>query len=242
MSDLKGKGVSVVYDFEKLLDIKDGVVILRSHGVGKDVYRGLDEAGVKYIDVTCPFVKKIHKTVEQYENDGYEIIICGDARHPEVLGICGWCSPQNTTVVGDVDEARSFVPKEYDGRKKICLVAQTTFNLNKFKEIVDIFNEKGYDINVLNTICDATRKRQEEARLLASQSDAMIVVGSKKSSNTRKLFEISQRECVNTYYIQTVQELNLSVLNNFNNVGITAGASTPNNIIEEVQTNVRNEF
>ena len=242
VSELGKRGAQIVEDLDELCSRRDGIVVLRSHGVGRRVYERLEESGIEYRDVTCPFVKKIHSIVSEYEKDGYEIVICGDASHPEVRGICGWCSPENTSVIGDAREAAAFEPKGKNEAIKLCVVAQTTFNINKFKEIVDILNEKGYYVNVLNTICSATRERQEETYELALKSDAMIVIGSTGSSNTRKLFEISRKGCENTYYIQTVQELNFSVLRNFKNVGITAGASTPNNIIEEVQTNVRNEF
>ena len=121
-------------------------------------------------------------------------------------------------------------------------MSQTTFNYNKFQELVEIVNEKGYDIIVLNTICNATEERQTEAERIAKEVDAMIVIGGRASSNTQKLFEICKKECENTYYIQTIKDLDLTRLKSTDNVGITAGASTPNNIIEEVQKNVRNEF
>ena len=119
--------------------------------------------------------------------------------------------------------------------EKICIVSQTTFNYNKFQELVEIIRKKGYDILVLNTICNATEERQSEAATIAHAVDAMIVIGGKHSSNTQKLFEICKKECEDTYYIQTKEDLDLSVLQSISNVGITAGASTPNKIIEEVQ-------
>ena len=124
----------------------------------------------------------------------------------------------------------------------MCIVSQTTFNYNKFQELVEIIKEKGYDIIVLNTICNATEERQTEARAIAEQVDAMIVIGGRNSSNTQKLFEICKNECKNTYYIQTSDEMDYTQIRSNNNVGITAGASTPNNIIEEVSKNVRNEL
>ena len=127
-------------------------------------------------------------------------------------------------------------------KKKVCIVSQTTFNYNKFKELVEIMCKKGYDINVLNTICNATQERQVEAKKIASQVDVMIVIGGKHSSNTQKLYEICQKECNKTYYIQTLDDLNPECISSACNVGITAGASTPNNIIEEVHTNVRVKF
>ena len=121
-------------------------------------------------------------------------------------------------------------------------MSQTTFNYKKFQDLVEIISKKGYDIVVLNTICNATEERQTEAREVAKNSDAMIVIGDKHSSNTQKLFEICKNECKNTYYIQTSDEMDYAKIRSNNNVGITAGASTPNNIIEEVSKNVRNEL
>ena len=127
-------------------------------------------------------------------------------------------------------------------KEKVCFVAQTTFNYNKFQELVEIIKKKGYDIIVLDTICNATEERQAEARAIAGQSEAMIVIGDKHSSNTQKLYEISKKECANTYYIQTSKDMDYHQIQSINNVGITAGASTPNYIIEEVSKNVRNEL
>ena len=121
----------------------------------------------------------------------------------------------------------------------LCIVSQTTFNYNKFKELVEIFQKKGYNVNVVNTICNATEERQTKAREIAARVDAMIVIGGKHSSNTRKLYEICKEKCANTYFIQTLDDLHLELPETAALVGITAGASTPNNIIEEVQNYVR---
>jgi len=142
-------------------------------------------------------------------------------------------------VIQNAEEAQKFVA--LDG-KKLCIVAQTTFNYNKFKDLVEILEKKSYDIIVLNTICNATKERQTEARSIAETVDAMIVIGDKHSSNTQKLFEICRKACNNTYYIQTLGDLDLNQLGSVETVGITAGASTPNKIIEEVQNNVRINF
>ena len=142
-------------------------------------------------------------------------------------------------MIATPEEAEKY---QAESGKKVCIVAQTTFNYNKFQELVEIINKKGYDIIVLNTICNATEERQTEARAIAKEAEAMIVIGGRSSSNTQKLFEICKMECENTYYIQTLDDLDLTKLKSIDNVGITAGASTPNNIIEEVQKNVRNEF
>ena len=145
--------------------------------------------------------------------------------------------PIFSTIIQTEEEARAFelVPES----EKVCVVAQTTFNYNKFKDLVEIIMKKSYDVSVLNTICNATKERQTEAQSIAETVDAMIVIGDKHSSNTQKLFEICRKACNNTYYIQTLGDLDLNQLGSVETVGITAGASTPNNIIEEVQNNVR---
>lgn len=239
VEDLEKRGVAVIHSVEELCQAKKGTVIIRSHGVEKEVYDRIRKLGHTIVDATCPFVLKIHKIVEKYSCEGYHIVIIGNGKHPEVLGICGWCDPEHTTVIETVEEAADF---QLSGEEKICIVAQTTFNNNKFKELVEIIQKKGYNINVLNTICNATEERQTEAKRIAREVDAMIVIGGRHSSNTQKLFEICKNECENTYYVQTYKDLDLSEFNSVDNVGITAGASTPNNIIEEVSKNVRNEL
>ena len=239
VSDLEAKGVRVIEDVDELRDAQRGIVIIRSHGVGPSVYREIQKLGFEIVDATCPFVLKIHRLVEQHSRDGERIVIIGNASHPEVAGIREWSEDAQTTIIGSREEAENFNVK--DG-KKVCIVSQTTFNYNKFQELVEIISEKGYDIIVLNTICNATEERQTEAARIAAEVDAMIVIGGRSSSNTQKLFEICKKECNNTYYIQTVKDLDLTCLKSIDNVGITAGASTPNKIIEEVQKNVRNEL
>ncbi len=239
VADLEEKGVCVVNSIEELKEQPKGTVIIRSHGVEARIYEEIKALGFEIVDATCPFVLKIHRLVEKHSKEGYHVVIIGNDTHPEVVGIKGWSDETITTVLSSKEEAENFVP--YDGRK-VCIVSQTTFNYNKFQELVEIIREKGYDIIVLNTICNATEERQTEAAKIAKEVDAMIVIGGKTSSNTQKLFEICKNECENTYYIQTVKDLDLSKFKSIDNVGITAGASTPNNIIEEVQKNVRNEF
>ena len=239
VNDLEKKGVIVVNSLDELKQLPKGTVIIRSHGGEKRIYDEIRQAGFEIVDATCPFVLKIHRLVEQHSKDGEHIIIIGNESHPEVEGIKGWSVKENTTVIGSEEEARNF---QLNSSKKVCIVSQTTFNYNKFQELVEIIKEKGYDIIVLNTICNATEERQTEAAKIAGEVDAMIVIGGKTSSNTQKLFEICKKECENTYYIQTIKDLDLSCFKSVDNVGITAGASTPNNIIEEVQKNVRNEL
>ncbi len=205
-------------------------IVIRSHGTGKNTYDKLEKAGFEIIEATCPFVKKIHNIVLEESQKGSTIVIVGDANHPEVQGIKGWCKTE-PIIIGSVAEAEKNAEKMGEN---IALVSQTTFNSIKFKDLVEFFRKKYYNVTVYNTICNATEERQKEAKELAGAVDAMIVIGGKKSSNTQKLYEISKNECTNTYFIQTLVDLDLSVIESAKRVGITAGASTPNNIIKEV--------
>ena len=239
IKDLRSHGVEVLNDEEELKTADADVVVIRSHGVAKYIYDILEERGITCVDATCPFVKKIHKIVAEKSAEGSYIVIVGNGEHPEVQGIRGWAGEQVTVVQTQEDAERFELP---DKDQKVCIVAQTTFNYNTFKELVEIIPKKRYDIVVLNTICNATKERQTEARQIAARVDAMVVIGDKRSSNTQKLFEICKEECLNTYYIQTLDDLDINQLRSVESVGITAGASTPNKIIEEVQNNVRINF
>ena len=238
VKDLEKKGVFVINTMEELDDITEGTVIIRSHGVSSAVYEALQKKGVEIVDATCPFVLKIHNIVKQESANGKQIVIIGNEKHPEVEGIMGWSKTQ----VHVVDTAEKAQNLQLDPQREVCIVSQTTFNYNKFKELVEIISEKGYNIIIRNTICNATEERQTEAREIAKRVDAMIVVGGSSSSNTRKLYEICKNECKDTYYIQTLNDLDMTSLGKADCIGITAGASTPNNIIQEVYTNVRTEL
>lgn len=238
IKDLAGQGVKIIHNEEELRGIREGIVIIRSHGVARNIYEQMEEQGLDSVDATCPFVKKIHKIVDEESRKGSYIVIIGNGVHPEVEGIRGWAGDR-VSVIRTKEDARAFELE--DPGQKVCIVSQTTFNYKKFKDIVEIFSKKSYDINVMNTICNATEERQTEAGTIARQSDAMLVIGGKHSSNTQKLFEICKRVCPDTYFIQTLDDLDLKKLQSFRSVGITAGASTPNNIIKEVQSYVRSE-
>ena len=236
VQDLEEKGVQVLESQEDLEQLNEGTVIIRSHGVGKEIYDQINAKGLNCVDATCPFVKKIHRTVEKESAAGRQIIIIGNDNHPEVEGIKGWCR-HPALVIESAEQAEALNLPE---GTKVCVVSQTTFNYKKFKDLVEILDKKRYDRIVVNTICNATEERQTEARQIAGKVDAMIVIGGSHSSNTQKLFEICRKECENTYYIQTVHDLDLEVLRSTGLVGITAGASTPKKIIEEVQKRCQN--
>jgi 4-hydroxy-3-methylbut-2-enyl diphosphate reductase len=231
----------VITDNSPAFDKKEPLIIIRSHGVGKNIYDLLEKNKVDFVDATCPFVRKIHRIVAEESAKGKHIIIVGNSKHPEVIGICGWVTG-DVTVIENISDAEGFYIE--NSLQELCIVAQTTQNKKKFQDLVEIFLKKGYDIVVLDTICNATTERQEEALSIARRVDAMIVIGDEASSNSRKLFEICREACADTYFIQTLLVLNLNEnqLKSVEIVGITAGASTPNKIIEEVQSNVRINF
>ena len=242
---LEEQGVRVIENEEELrrmeqesLCSEKSTVIVRAHGIPQTTYRLIKEKGLECIDATCPFVNHIHQLINGESAKGRHIIIIGNEQHPEVIGIKGWAAGP-VTVIETREQAENFQAKKDE---KLYIVSQTTFNYKKFKDLVEIFRKKGYDIIVANTICNATEERQKEAVELAARADVMIVIGGTHSSNTRKLYELCQSECENTYYIQTLDDLQLDLPNSVELVGITAGASTPNKIIEEVQNYVRINF
>lgn len=238
VGELEKKGVCVIKSTDDADKITEGVIVIRSHGVDRKTDEELHEiekksdGRVKIEDATCPFVKKIHRKVMKAHEEGKHIIIAGDRNHPEVKGILGWCDNM-ADVVYESDELEKIALKK---NEKVCMVAQTTFNYKKFEDFVAILEKKGYSRNtsVDYTICNATEERQMEARNLATRCDAMIVIGSTESSNSRKLFEISAGCCEQTFFIQSAEDLELNLFRPYKSVGITAGASTPHNIIEEV--------
>ncbi len=255
VSDLEKKGVSVIDSIDDLKSLADrfeesrkngssdedkakGTIVIRSHGVTREVQELIEKTGLDVIDATCPFVKRIHKVVLEESNKGASIIVVGSANHPEVEGIVSYVNGKVFVIDGPESAAKFSENKETN----YTVVAQTTFNKKKFQETVEIFKNNGYNINIVNTICNATDERQTEAEEIASKADAMIVIGGAHSSNSRKLYEICKEKCADTYFIQTLEDLHLNLTKNVKLVGITAGASTPKNIIEEVQNYVRTNF
>ncbi|MBR6294444.1 MAG: bifunctional 4-hydroxy-3-methylbut-2-enyl diphosphate reductase/30S ribosomal protein S1 [Lachnospiraceae bacterium] len=230
VEELKAMGVGIVNDIAELEGITNATIVIRSHGVGREICKALRDSGNEIVDATCQFVKKIHNIVDERTGKGEFAVIIGDPEHPEVKGICSWCNGP-FEVINSPEEAKSFASKN---NNNIFIVSQTTYDTHKFEVLVEILSNMRYNVTVVNTICNATEIRQRETLELAKNSDAMIVIGGKHSSNTRKLFEISKEQCENTYYIQTHVDLDLSAFKSFRCVGITAGASTPKTIIKEV--------
>lgn len=231
--DLISRGVKA-YDNPE--DIPEGyTIVIRAHGVGKDIYERIGER--PYIDLTCPYVAKIHRIVEKYHNNGYQIVIVGDRDHPEVKGINGWCDHSAIIIDSECTEINEKI-----GNNPLCVVAQTTIKKNNFVQIVQILKKTCKSSIEFDTICSATKDRQTEAAELAARSECMIVIGGRNSSNTKKLFEISKKLCRETYHVETAEEIPQK---QYNKIGITAGASTPARIIQEVvkamSENLKNE-
>ena len=223
----KEKGLVEIDSLDKIP--KDSKLIIRSHGVGKNVYTDSESKNMDIIDTTCPFVKKIHDIVKEFSSKGYRIIVIGNANHPEIIGINGWCDNE-AIVINSEEEIDNNL---FDPCDKYCVVSQTTANLEFFDKIVNMLKEKINNLTVKNTICFATKERQLSAIDLANEVDCMVVIGGKHSSNTQKLVNIC-KDIVPTFSIETKEELDKDILDGFKIAGVTAGASTPDWIIDEV--------
>ncbi|WP_297131479.1 4-hydroxy-3-methylbut-2-enyl diphosphate reductase [Terrisporobacter sp.] len=223
----KEKGLVEIDSLDKIPN--DSKLIIRSHGVGKNVYTDSESKNMDIIDTTCPFVKKIHDIVKEFSSKGYRIIVIGNANHPEIIGINGWCDNE-AIVINSEEEIDNNL---FDPCDKYCVVSQTTANLEFFDKIVNMLKEKINNLTVKNTICFATKERQLSAIDLANEVDCMVVIGGKHSSNTQKLVNIC-KGIVPTFSIETKEELDKDILDGFKIAGVTAGASTPDWIIDEV--------
>ena len=233
IESLETMGVGCVEDISEIP--KGGTVIIRAHGTSKEEYEKLQEKSIQVIDATCPFVKRIHKIVEEEHQKGRKIVIAGDKNHPEVKGINGWCE-NSAIIVANEEECKKLL--ESDNELPISIVAQTTLRPEKAKKIAQILKKYFTNSVFFDTICIATEERQQAAEKLAKKSDIMLVIGGKNSSNTEKLFEICREHCKDTYKIENEKELNgLAHLfkKNIKKVGITAGASTPEKVIKEAK-------
>ncbi len=219
-------------------ELKEGdTVIIRSHGVPPEVEKNLKNKGIKVIDATCPFVKKVHDKVRQLVKEGYFIVIIGEKGHPEVIGILGHLKDAGGkgVVIENEEELYEKLPK----RNKIGIVAQTTQNEDFFEKAIGYIAVNAEEIKVFNTICDATSVRQEEVKKLAPTVDLMIIIGGKHSGNTNRLAQISKSINPNTYHIEKADELKPEWFKNVENVGISAGASTPDWIINDVVERIK---
>ncbi|MBQ6992202.1 MAG: 4-hydroxy-3-methylbut-2-enyl diphosphate reductase [Clostridia bacterium] len=232
IKDLKKQGLKFISD---LNDGKNKVII-RAHGVEKNIYEKAKEKGIELIDLTCPKVLKIHKIVQEYAQKGFYIFLIGKKEHPETVGTVSYCG-ENVYIIEDsetVDDAiESFNNKKSD---KVLVICQTTFSLSEYQKIIKSIVSKidnHIEVEIKNTICSATKLRQEETTELASKVDAMIIIGGKNSSNTNKLYEISKK-ITETFIVENKQEINFQQMKKYKKIGIMAGASTPKKSIEEI--------
>ena len=216
-------------------------VVIRSHGVSKSVYRLLEEKSIKYFDATCPFVSKIHKIVEENSGNGRTVIICGNKKHPEVIGIKGYVSGECLIVDSAEELENNLKISKNTQEKELCMVAQTTFNTKEWSKCIKILKKYYTNAEIFDTICSATSIRQNEAVELSKKCDIMVIIGGKHSSNTKKLEEIC-RPFTKTVLIESAKDLDLSLLLGCTNIGVTAGASTPVDIIKEVQSTMSENF
>lgn len=238
VEDMKNKGFNIIAE-EDLLTEKDSlqeddIVIIRAHGTSKQVYEKLEKRKVKIYDATCIFVSKIRQEVELANNEGYRILFVGDKNHPEVKGIISFT--EKISIFETLEEAKNIKINE---NEKYLLSTQTTLNKKKFEEIKNFFQKTYKNIKIFDKICGATTVRQKSVEDLAKKVDIILIVGDRKSSNTRKLYEISSKLNKETYLIEDASELDLTLLSNKEKIGITAGASTPEEIIKKIENKIR---
>lgn len=236
---LQNLGISCVNAVDEIP--KGYTAIIRSHGVPARVLNELDECGIPYIDATCPYVAKIHKIVRENERIGRQVIIIGTKTHPEVQGIAGQC--KNALVFESENEINNYFRAHTDTQNKpIAVVAQTTIGRAFWNNCIEIIKKECTNYEIFDTICLATGKRQTDAEKLASESDAMIVIGDRTSSNTLGLVRICMSRCPHVFHIENMCELELDALHGFEKIGITAGASTPDWIIKEVENKMSDQI
>lgn len=225
VSRLESEGVGTV---ESPAEMSRGdTIIIRSHGVGPEVYEEVKQLGLQVVDATCPHVKQAQMAAHRLVSEGYNVVIIGEKQHPEVKSIFEW-SGSKAIVIDSEEEAAELMPCAHLG-----IVSQTTFSGEKFNQIVGVLLSKSNDVHILRTICTATDQRQTAAIKLAAEVDLMLVIGGKNSANTTRLAQLCAEKC-STYHIETASELRFEWFDGIENIGITAGASTPDWVIKEV--------
>lgn len=231
---LEKKGLETIENIEQATE----KTIIRAHGVPKEVYEKAKEKRIKLIDLTCPKVLKIHKIAEEYKEKKYFIILVGVENHPESIGTISFCGENSFMIRDKEDIEQAYKKLEQSKLKKVLIIAQTTYNIKKFDDIVEKLKnllEDKYKIEVKNTICAATRLRQEETEKISKEVECMIIVGGKNSSNTKKLYDIAKINCPKVELVETIDDLDIETMRPFNKIGIMAGASTPNESVDEIK-------
>ena len=222
--------------FIESLDEADGKVIIRSHGVEKNIYKEAEDRNIELVDLTCPKVLHIHNIAEEYVKKGYFIVLIGKKDHSEMIGTVSFCGENYFVIENETNIENAVQEFNKSGKQKMLVIAQTTYSLDKFNTIVNELKGKvaEQNIEIKNTICNATKERQEETEKIAKDVDVMIIVGGKHSSNSNKLYELAKKYCNRTYFMETEKELNVEDFKGIRKLGIMAGASTPQESIEKI--------
>lgn len=229
--ELKTLGIKFIDNIEEAAK----PVIIRAHGVTKETYKILEDKKVKYIDLTCPKVLKIHEIVKKYKSEGYYIFVVGNKIHPETIGTTSFCGEDYFVIENKEDVEKALEIYKTKKNKNSCIIAQTTYSLKKFNEIVEMLKNSVDNVEIKNTICNATQIRQEETEKISKQVELMIIIGGKNSSNSTKLYEIAKQNCKKTIFIETEEDIDKKILKGIKKIGIMAGASTPRDCIENVK-------
>ena len=233
INKLEKMGLKVIENIENA----DDKVILRAHGIPKEIYDKAKERNIEVFDYTCPSVLKIHNIAEEYVKNGYFIFLIGKKEHPEIIGTISFCG-ENSYVLEKEDEISEAMEKfNKSDINKLLIIAQTTFSLENFEKIVENIKRKiknNVELDIKNTICNATKVRQEETSQISKEVQCMIIIGGKNSSNTKKLYDIAKINCKNTFLVENKEELPIAQIKKFGKIGIMAGASTPNESINDI--------
>lgn len=234
-AELKKRGIKEV---GRLSDVRDGAIIFTAHGVGPDLYEKANRKGLRIIDTTCPKVMKAQRLAQNFVEKGSRVIIFGDKSHKEVKGIEEW-SCNKAAIVKDIEAVKKM---KLDKKKKYCLISQTTQNVAKFKKIKEYLSKNLPNFSYFNTICDSTDNRQNETRKLAEKNDAVIVIGGRDSANTKRLFEIAKSLNPKSYFIENAKQLKKTWFSDIKKIAISAGASTPEWVIQDVLKKIKISF
>lgn len=233
IAELEQQGIR---SLENLNDLKEGTVIIRSHGVSPEIYNKIAEKNMKIVDATCPIVKRIQKRVEALAKKEEEIIIVGNKNHPESKGLIGYSQGKGIIIESEAQAIR--LPK----RKRRAVLVQSTQDVNLFQKVVAALIERTEELQVFNTICQSTQTRQEATSELASQVDTLFIIGGKNSSNTHKLYQISKRVLPNTHFIENSVQITPEMLRGAKRIGLSGGASTPAEAIKEAVARIKSNF
>ena len=232
---LTNKGLNIINNIDNVDKFEK--LIIRAHGITKEIYETLNKKNIDYFDYTCPSVLQIHNIAEEYSKKGFFIFLIGKKTHPEIIGTISFCGAKSCVIESEEDITDAISKLQNSNIKKLLIIAQTTYNLEKFKSIVQCINsniDSKIDLEIKNTICNATRIRQEETNELSKKVDCMIIIGGKNSSNTKKLYDIAKTNCQNTILVENEQDLDTKKMKKYNKIGIMAGTSTSKDSIDNI--------